>query len=470
MFDLILNLFTIMIHFSKIILIAIAFIAILILISMQKLKYQHRYKKRTVSFIHPKCADCGGGEKVLWLMVKSLLDYNSTNPNTSIKINIICSVKDTASSMLNSLYTKFGIDLTSHQSNFVNDVELVRVKCSALEPSPYLTMLFQIINQFVFAYDILTNVHSDVFIDTTGLPFTYPLLKLFGKTVIAYVHYPFISHTMINDVRANVGGMHSRGALSKFKKAKILYYEIMLFLYKICGKCVTYAMANSTWTYNHMVKCWSGNEIDKVFPPCQTMKYQGCAQNNNRNNVIVSFAQFRPEKNHMMQLRIMKKLLEKGINVELHMIGGVRNEEDIKLVDNLQNAIMSMGLSNNVKIIKNASLDVIKSEFEKAKIGIHTMKDEHFGISIIEMMAAGLIVVAHNSAGAKEDIIAPHKGVVCGYVAENEDHYVSIILNILSTYEKIDPVKQNAVIRADSFSDEAFEAVCQKDIKKMCII
>ena len=33
------------------------------------------------------------------------------------------------------------------------------------------------------------------------------------------------------------------------------------------------------------------------------------------------------------------------------------------------------------------------------------MKAEHFGITIVEMMAAGIITVAHNSAGAKFDII-----------------------------------------------------------------
>jgi len=33
------------------------------------------------------------------------------------------------------------------------------------------------------------------------------------------------------------------------------------------------------------------------------------------------------------------------------------------------------------------------------------MKFEHFGISIVEMMAAGIITIAHNSAGPKQDII-----------------------------------------------------------------
>lgn len=47
----------------------------------------------------------------------------------------------------------------------------------------------------------------------------------------------------------------------------------------------------------------------------------------------------------------------------------------------------------------------IVEAFRESWIGIHTMEAEHFGISVVEMLAAGLIVVAHNSAGPKMDII-----------------------------------------------------------------
>lgn len=33
------------------------------------------------------------------------------------------------------------------------------------------------------------------------------------------------------------------------------------------------------------------------------------------------------------------------------------------------------------------------------------MEYEHFGITVVEMMAAGLLTIAHESAGPKEDII-----------------------------------------------------------------
>jgi alpha-1,2-mannosyltransferase len=49
------------------------------------------------------------------------------------------------------------------------------------------------------------------------------------------------------------------------------------------------------------------------------------------------------------------------------------------------------------------------------------MEAEHFGISVVEMMAAGLIVLAHDSAGPKMDII---KDKSCGFLCTDEDSYV----------------------------------------------
>jgi alpha-1,2-mannosyltransferase len=41
------------------------------------------------------------------------------------------------------------------------------------------------------------------------------------------------------------------------------------------------------------------------------------------------------------------------------------------------------------------------------KVGLHTMWNEHFGIGVVEMLAAGLVTVAHDSAGPQMDIVKP---------------------------------------------------------------
>ena len=63
------------------------------------------------------------------------------------------------------------------------------------------------------------------------------------------------------------------------------------------------------------------------------------------------------------------------------------------------------------------------------------LSDEHFGISIVEMMAAGVVVVAHRSGGPKQDILVPLShcdGEVCtfekvGYLAETPEEYAECL-------------------------------------------
>jgi alpha-1,2-mannosyltransferase len=42
------------------------------------------------------------------------------------------------------------------------------------------------------------------------------------------------------------------------------------------------------------------------------------------------------------------------------------------------------------------------------------MKDEHFGIGVVEFMASGLIPLVHQSAGPWLDIVVPFKGQATG--------------------------------------------------------
>jgi len=76
---------------------------------------------------------------------------------------------------------------------------------------------------------------------------------------------------------------------------------------------------------------------------------------------------------------------------------------------------------------KNLSFDEITKKLTAGMIGLHTMEYEHFGITLVEMLAAGLIVVAHNSAGPKLDILSDGVGFLC----ENIEDYILSIVKIM---------------------------------------
>lgn len=408
-------------------LILFSFLLMLYLVRSQLRKLTHSAYKgnlRVISFVHPFCNDCGGGEKVLWMMIKGLLIDMKPDDNKKIKINILAGVKDDSRSILNKLAERFNLNFNV-PSHSVLDIELVRLKSAfLLKPKPMFTMLLQVLGQIIFAFEIITTVHSDVYFDTTGLPFTYAILNFLGKAdVVAYTHYPFISSDMINDVRNGVQGVHSRGLFSKLaplRYLKLVYYYTFLQLYKFSGRFVQFTFCNSSWTLKHIESLWSDTTCRLLYPPCSIDMYNSEGGSHIRRNIIVSFAQFRPEKNHKMQIDILNKLKQRGVkDIQLFIIGAVRDDNDKFLLESLKQYVDRLGLNNEVRFYVNLPFTEVKSIFDIAKFGIHTMRDEHFGISIIEMMAAGLVVVAHRSAGPLLDIIGPSKNVV-GLLADSK--------------------------------------------------
>ena len=66
---------------------------------------------------------------------------------------------------------------------------------------------------------------------------------------------------------------------------------------------------------------------------------------------------------------------------------------------------MKLGIDSSVEFKLNLDRKDLFKTFSEAKVGIHTMRNEHFGIAVVELMASGIVTIAHNSAGPKEDII-----------------------------------------------------------------
>jgi alpha-1,2-mannosyltransferase len=68
----------------------------------------------------------------------------------------------------------------------------------------------------------------------------------------------------------------------------------------------------------------------------------------------------------------------------------------------LQKLIKDDGLTGRIKLIPNVSKDEMLNAMYTSMVYLHTMNGEHFGISIVEAMAAGLIPVVPAYGGCSE--------------------------------------------------------------------
>lgn len=77
------------------------------------------------------------------------------------------------------------------------------------------------------------------------------------------------------------------------------------------------------------------------------------------------------------------------------IIGSCRHEEDYERKKNIEDLSKHLALENSVEIKHNVSYQELIQNYQAASIGLHTMWNEHFGIGVVECMAAGLITVAN---------------------------------------------------------------------------
>ena len=77
---------------------------------------------------------------------------------------------------------------------------------------------------------------------------------------------------------------------------------------------------------------------------------------------------------------------------------------------------------------------------------------------VVELMAAGTVILANDSGGPKMDIVVPHDGQPTGYLASDVESFASAITAIfnLSETESFN-LRKNARNSVSRFSDAEFE-------------
>jgi alpha-1,2-mannosyltransferase len=415
-------------------------------------------------------------------------------------------------------------------TNAVQQVRLVPLYTAVLlEPRwyPYFTMLFQLLAGMPVAVEIMLRHASflgkhllskcvswfrkryrtpledyrlpSIFIDTVGVPLALLCLKWWTCGRIrtgAYVHYPFVSNEMMSHEPRSTGS-GSRKLRSVCRRG--YYRAVVLPLYAACGAATDLVMANSSWTLQRMEQLWCGSgasssrasctghhrrNIFLVYPPCGARRTHSSFPALERDAVrqrVVSIAQFRPEKRHETQLDCFVELLQRypreTSQARLLMIGGARNHADRMRAERLlQRAVALTGPASSggrIEVHVNAS----RIEIEEVLAGefgcfLHTMEEEHFGISIVEAMSHGLLVIAHGSGGAALDILRPvSPDSPLGLVYRTRHELTECLADALFRLPvaTLQSMQRRAYARAQrEFSDEAFSERFLTAVASLC--
>lgn len=262
----------------------------------------------------------------------------------------------------------------------------------------------------------------DWWIDTTGCAFTFWVAKFgYGCRILPYVHYPTISTDMLRVVyqprpvygvaphamgqsSAIVPTMNTTTRPMVYTGLKLIYYTLFACAYGLTGSLADYVMVNSTWTYQHIRTWWKlpawRKRIRVVYPPClipanptmTTTTTTTTAVNINnsstysdtpqREAIIVSIGQFRPEKDHMLQILAMERLLQYYPNlrerkVKMVLIGSCRpNAADQERLQMLRTYAKELP----IEFVVNQPQGVVQEWFRRGSVGIHTVRGTKHGV------------------------------------------------------------------------------------------
>lgn len=327
-------------------------------------------------------------------------------------------------------------------------------------------MIGQSLGSMYLSWEALCKFTPLYYFDTSGYAFTYPVARIFGCKVLCYTHYPTISLDMISRVQDRSSMYNNDASIAKshwLSRCKIVYYKIFSLMYGFVGSCSHLAMVNSSWTWSHIEKLWGiPDRTRRVYPPCDTSGLQALPlERPVETPKIISVAQFRPEKAHSLQLEafaVAVEKLDKDLpRPKLQFVGSCRNKSDEERLQNLKDKAVKLKVDGDVEFHKNVMYRDLVKLLGGAVAGIHSMIDEHFGISVVEYMAAGAIPIAHNSAGPKMDIVLDEDGKQTGFLAQNVQEYAEAILKIVKMPES-ERLEMAAAARkrASRFSEQRF--------------
>lgn len=237
------------------------------------------------------------------------------------------------------------------------------------------------------------------------------------------MHYPTISTDMLDSLPTDNASVKV--------KAKKSYWKMFALMYQACGASVDVVMANSSWTARHIRSLWPKHTISKgfpggvkvVFPPCSVTEITSAipitpATTTSRRPYILSIAQFRPEKRIDLLVRafahfrntILPENSPLKKTVKLVLLGSTRDDDDATRVYKLRLLAHELGVKEQVEFVLDAPWADVLGWLGRSWIGVNTMWNEHFGIGVVEYLAAGLVAVVHDSGGPKEDIVVDGLG------------------------------------------------------------
>jgi len=216
-------------------------------------------------------------------------------------------------------------------------------------------------------------------------------------------------------------------------------------------------ICNSDFT-KHVIDKEFGVESVVIYPPVDTEIFKS----KRKENIILyvgRFSKILQSKGQEVLVEVFKKIYEKGLkDWKLVLAGGTEVG-----AEGFINELKEESRNYPIELVESPDFVTLKDLYGRAKIfwsasgfGINESESpermEHFGITVVEAMAAGCIPVIFNGGGHKEII----EDGVNGFLWKNKDDLIGRTVELTKS-KQLHTFEVNAKNRAGDFSLSRFE-------------
>jgi glycosyltransferase involved in cell wall biosynthesis len=353
--------------------------------------------------IYTDLSPCGGAERLTLLTMYALCQKGvNFDLTTSVKPDMI------------KLENAYGNKIAS----IISKLEKVNILESLDE---------LVINRIIEKgnYDITINTHGDT------LPYYH--CSMSKNNAITYCHFPSAKYhihsenleylrdikisgfTQIPDIdysknkEAHIFDLDTEHKVKKyFKFLRNKYYNMMKN---------TLVLTNSEYTRKVISNAF---HIDAkiLYPPVDVDTFQKIgSKSNQREDVILVISRIAPDKQIENAIELARLLRLRGIGKNM-IIAGNLHDYDNHYYQQLRKMIADLGLSDCVSLQTNISFSKLVELMQLAKVYFHPRIDEHFGISIVEAMASGLVPIVSDLGGHTEFVPPKYHFHTLGHAAD----------------------------------------------------
>jgi glycosyltransferase involved in cell wall biosynthesis len=346
--------------------------------------------------IHGDFNPCGGAERVSLTTMQALLEIGIDFDLTTLKSPDILKLENSYGKSLVSVMKSI------NQVNVINIMEELQQQQQGDDKD--------------YNYDITINTNGD------AAPYYHPSFS--KENAITYCHFPstkyHIESENIDYLKTDLGMTESSSGFSNTdyedtNNQKKLKTKLQFRRRNECFKIINYGyrnlmrnsivITNSEFSRRAIVDALGLNNIYILSPPIDIETFHNVALmtngDNERNDIILVIARIAPHKKLENAIKLAKILKDNNIGKGMKIVGNLYHYF-FDYYSELERIVLNLGLTDYVTFEINASLDKLLSIIRKSRVYFHPMVGEHFGMTVVEAMAAGLIPLVPNNCGPAE--------------------------------------------------------------------